>query len=57
MLRIGLFSETFLPVIDGVGRVVHAYARTLCQAGHQVTVASPMMDDAAREGQPFQCVG
>ena len=57
MLRIGLFSETFLPVIDGVGRVVHAYARTLSQAGHQVTVAAPVTDSAVREDQPFQWVG
>ena len=56
MLRIGLFSETFMPVIDGVGRVVNAYARILSQMGHQVTVAAPMADTAHRENHPFQFV-
>ncbi len=41
MLRVGLFCESFLPVIDGVGRVVHAYARHLEGMGHEVTVAAP----------------
>ena len=57
MLRIGLFSETFLPVIDGVGRVMYAYARTLSQTGHQVTVAAPMTDSGSRGNYPFQWVG
>ena len=38
MLKIGQFSDTFLPVVDGVGRVVQAYAETLTAMGHQVTV-------------------
>ncbi len=42
MLRVGLFCESFLPVIDGVGRVVHAYARYLDGMGHEVTVAAPL---------------
>ena len=42
MLKVGLFCESFLPVIDGVGRVVHAYARYLDGMGHEVTVAAPM---------------
>lgn len=56
MLRIGLFNETFLPVIDGVGRIVHAYANTLSGMGHQVTVAAPMIDTGYRGGYAFQLV-
>jgi len=56
MLRVGLFSENFLPVIDGVGRIVHAYARTLSSMGHQVTVSAPMIDTGYRGGYPFQLV-
>ncbi len=56
MLSIGLFSETFLPVMDGVGRTVHAYARHLSHMGHQVTVAAPMGDTGYRGGYPFQLV-
>ena len=54
MLRIGEFSDTFLPVVDGVGRVVQAYAETLSAMGHQVTVVAPMYDTGARGGFPFE---
>lgn len=56
MLRIGEFSDTFLPVVDGVGRVVLAYSETLCRMGHQVTVVSPMYDTGFRGGYPFELV-
>ena len=54
MLRIGQFTDTFLPVVDGVGRVVQAYAETLSAMGHQVTVVAPMYDTGARGGFPFE---
>ena len=54
MLRIGQFSDTFLPVVDGVGRVVQAYAETLSSMGHQVTVVAPMYDTGARGGFPYE---
>ena len=54
MLRIGQFSDTFLPVVDGVGRVVQAYAETLSAMGHQVTVVAPMYDTGSRGGFPFE---
>lgn len=56
MLRIGQFTDTFLPVMDGVGRVVHAYAETLCKKGHQVSVVTPMYDTGYRGGLPFEIV-
>lgn len=56
MLRIGQFTDTFLPIVDGVGRVALAYADTLCQMGHQVTVVSPMYDTGYRGGYPFELV-
>lgn len=56
MLRIGQFTDTFLPVVDGVGRVALAYADTLCRMGHQVTVVSPMYDTGYRGGYPFELV-
>ena len=56
MLRIGQFTDTFLPVVDGVGRVALAYANTLCAMGHQVTVVSPMYDTGYRGGYPFELV-
>ena len=56
MLRIGQFTDTFLPIVDGVGRVALAYAETLCRMGNQVTVVSPMYDTGYRGGYPFELV-
>ena len=56
MLRIGQFTDTFLPIVDGVGRVALAYAETLCQMGNQVTVVTPMYDTGYRGGYPFELV-
>lgn len=56
MLRIGQFTDTFLPVVDGVGRVVQAYAETLSAMGHQVTVVAPMYDTGFQGGFPFELV-
>lgn len=54
MLHIGLFTDTFIPVVDGVGRVSLAYAETLCKMGHQVTVVAPLNDTGYRGGYPFE---
>lgn len=54
MLRIGQFTDTFLPIVDGVGRVASAYSETLCKMGHQVTVVAPMNDTGYRGGYPFE---
>ena len=56
MLRIGEFTDTFIPLVDGVGRVVQAYANTLAGKGHQVTVVTPMYDTGYRGGYPFELV-
>ena len=55
-MRIGLFTDTFLPVVDGVGRVAVAYAETLPKLGHQVTVAAPLHDTGHRGGYAFELV-
>ena len=56
MLRIGQFTDTFLPIVDGVGRVVYAYSDTLSRMGHQVTVVAPMYDTGYQGGFSFQLV-
>lgn len=56
MLRIGQFTDTFLPIVDGVGRVVQAYSETLCRLGNQVTVVAPMYDTGFQGGFPYQLV-
>lgn len=55
-IRIGLMTDTFLPVVDGVGRVVVAYANTLPKFGHEVTVSAPMYDTGHRGNYPFELV-
>lgn len=55
-MRIGLMTDTFLPVVDGVGRVVVAYANTLSNLGHEVTVSAPLYDTGYRGGYPFELV-
>ena len=55
-MRIGEFTDTFLPIADGVGRVVHAYAVELTRMGHQVTVVAPMYNTGYRGGYPFDLV-
>lgn len=37
-MRIAFFSDTFLPVNDGVGHLVNALAEALVRQGHQITV-------------------
>jgi len=56
MLRIGQFTDTFLPIMDGVGRVALAFSETLCHMGHQVSVVTPMYDTGFRGGYPFELV-
>ena len=56
MLRIGQFTDTFIPIVDGVGRVALAYAETLSKMGNQVTVVTPMYDTGHRGGYPFELV-
>lgn len=55
-LRIGQFSDTFLPIVDGVGRVVHAYAIELSRLGHQVSVVAAMDNTGHRGNYPFELI-
>ena len=55
-LRIGEFTDTFLPVVDGVGRVALAYSETLARMGHQVSVVAPMYDTGYMGNYPFELV-
>ena len=49
-------SDSFLPIVDGVGRVVYNYAATLGQMGHESYVCAPMADAGYRGGWPFELV-
>jgi glycogen synthase len=51
-LLIGQFSESFYPIVDGVGRVAYNYASKLAERGHECYVITPMADTDT-EGGPF----
>ncbi len=55
-MRLALCSDSFLPVVDGVGRVVYQYAHALGAAGHEVYVICPQTDMGYRGGFPFEVV-
>lgn len=55
-MRIGEFSDSFLPIIDGVGRVVKAYTETLAHRGHEVYAIAPMTDMGYRGNIPYEIV-
>ena len=55
-MKIGQFSDTFLPIVDGVGRVVYNYAAALARRGEECYVIAPMADGGYRGGYPFELV-
>jgi len=55
-MKIGQFSDTFLPIVDGVGRVVYHYAMALSRCGEECYVVAPMADTGFRGGYPYELV-
>lgn len=55
-MKIGQFTDSFLPVVDGVGRVVSSYAREMATEGHEVTVAAAQADMGDVEALPYRVV-
>lgn len=55
-MRIVQFSDSFLPIMDGVGNVVYQYAQNLGQKGHECYVVAPQTDTGYRGGFPFEIV-
>ncbi|MGX8681529.1 MAG: glycosyltransferase [Spirochaetales bacterium] len=55
-MKIGQFGESFIPVIDGVGRVMKAYSETMVSRGHEVYVIAPMYNTGFRGNFPFEIV-
>jgi len=56
MLRIALCNDTFLPIVDGVGRVTYQYAGALGRLGHECYVITPMQEAGYRGQYPFEIV-
>ncbi|HOS17797.1 MAG TPA: glycosyltransferase [Clostridia bacterium] len=55
-MRIGQFTDSFYPIVDGVGRVVYNYARALPAMGDECYVVAPMTDTGYRGGYPFELI-
>ena len=49
-------TDSFLPIVDGVGRVAYQYANTLGKGGHECYVCAPMSNVGYRGGWPFELV-
>lgn len=55
-MKIIEFSDSFIPIMDGVGNVVYQYAMNLPAKGHECYVVAPMTDTGFRGGYPFELV-
>ena len=55
-MKIGEFSDSFLPVVDGVGRVVYNYCDTIARKGEEVTAVVPMDEFGYRGRFPFEVI-
>lgn len=55
-MKIGQFSDSFLPIIDGVGRVVYNYCETIAKKGYEVTAVVPLDKFGYRGRFPFEII-
>lgn len=55
-MRIAHFTDTFLPIVDGVGRVVYNSAVTLCKKNQECYVIAPLQSTGYRGGYPFELI-
>lgn len=55
-MRIMQFSDTLLPIMDGVGNVVYQYAQYMGMKGHEVYAVVPQADTGYRGKLPFEIV-
>ena len=55
-MKIIQFTDSFIPVTDGVGNVVYQYALTMAKKGHEVYVVAPQTDTGYRGNLPFEII-
>ena len=55
-MRIALCSDSFLPIVDGVGRVAYQYADRLSRSGDECYVITPLQNTGFRGAYPFEIV-
>ena len=55
-MKIGQFGESFIPIYDGVGRVMEAYANAQSKRGHEVYVITPQYETGWRGNFPYEII-
>lgn len=55
-MKIAEFSDSFMPIVDGVGTVVMNYANQIAAKGHECYVMAPLADTGYRGSFPFEIV-
>ena len=55
-MRIIQFSDSFLPIMDGVANVVYQYALNMGNKGHESYVVAPQTDTGYRGNFPFEII-
>ena len=55
-MRVIQFSDSFLPIMDGVGNVVYQYALNIANKGNECYVVAPMTDTGYRGSLPFEII-
>ena len=55
-MKIIQFSDSFLPIMDGVGNVVYQYALNMGLKGHESYAVAPQADTGYRGNFPFEIV-
>ncbi|MBQ9327675.1 MAG: glycosyltransferase [Solobacterium sp.] len=55
-MKIGEFSDSFLPVVDGVGRVVYSYCESIAKTGNEVSAIVPLTRMGYRGNYPFEII-
>ncbi len=55
-MKMGEFSDSFLPIVDGVGRVVYNYCETIANKGHECTAVVPLDKFGYRGRFPFEII-
>ncbi|MGI6664283.1 MAG: glycosyltransferase [Christensenellaceae bacterium] len=55
-MQVGQFTDTLLPIVDGVGRVVYQYATLLAEKGTESYVIAPMQEVEYRGGLSFELI-
>lgn len=55
-MKIVYFSDSFLPIVDGVGNVVYQYAYNMANMNNEVYVVAPQADTGYRGSMPFEII-